>query len=130
MLVSTYSSLWEGLDPALGFKKHLGKWKALSSIRLLKTLLLRGLSRVCTAARLCVCNLQGAGTGFPGGLVSLPGVSPCLAAPLWQPCQECWAPSSPQGACGAEGPAGSELLPGAFHPSRAQLSTGTEEPCP
>lgn len=49
MLVFTYSSLWEGLDLALGFKKHLGKWKAFTSIRLLKILLLCALSRICSS---------------------------------------------------------------------------------
>lgn len=39
------------MDPALGLKKHLGKWKAFTSITLLKTLLLCGLSRTCSRSQ-------------------------------------------------------------------------------
>lgn len=56
VLVFTYNSLWEGMDPALSLEKntqnqttkHMEKWKTFTSIALLKTLLLPGLSYICS----------------------------------------------------------------------------------
>lgn len=75
MLVFTSSSLWEGLDSALGFQKHLGKWNAFTSIRLLKTLLLCDVSRSAAAAKFCVCDSQGPRTEVSVGCLTLPGCS-------------------------------------------------------
>lgn len=48
----------------LVWKKHLEKWKAFTSIALLKTLLPSGLSRICSRSQILTCILQDAGIDF------------------------------------------------------------------
>lgn len=116
VLVFTYSSLWEGMDSALGLKKHLGKWKTFTSIALLKTLFLSGLSRICSRSQvLCLYIARSWDWVFLGDWCPL-GALLCklgqesLQCPQWRT-----PPGSPEDGGGGTSQRYTLLLPVIFH---------------